>query len=68
MSSKKIQNYISLDNNAKIIFCTSENNSFLSSNILTDEEKVIKKINYSYIIFLIEFLDFDAWVTTRNNY
>ena len=51
MSSKKIKNYISLDNNAKVIFCTSENNSFISSNILTDEEKVIKKLIIHILFF-----------------
>ena len=48
MSSKRIKNYISLDNNAKIIFCTSENNSYISSNILSDEEKVIKELFFIY--------------------
>ena len=28
------------ENNAKIVFCTSENKNFKISNILSDEEKV----------------------------
>lgn len=41
MKSNEIKNYISEENNAKIVFCTSENNSYKSSNILSDIEKVI---------------------------
>ena len=51
METDEIKNYISEDNNAKIIFCTSENNSYISSNILTDEEKVIKKIIIHILFF-----------------
>ena len=41
MANEEIINYISEENNAKISFCSSENNNFKSSNILSDIEKVI---------------------------
>ena len=41
MDDEEIKNYISDDNNAKINFCTSENNNFKISNILSNIEKVI---------------------------
>ena len=41
MESNGIKNYISEENNAKISFCSSENNNFKSANILSDIEKVI---------------------------
>ena len=41
MENEEIKNYISEENNAKIVFCTSENKNFKISNILSDEEKVI---------------------------
>ena len=67
MEIKKAQNYISERNNAKISFCTSENNNYKISDILSDVEKVIKNLLFCYY-FLIEFLDFDSRITTRNNY
>ena len=41
MENDEIKNYILEENNAKIIFCTSENNNFKIANILSDIEKVI---------------------------
>ena len=51
MSKEKIKNFISEENYAKISFCTSENNSYVSSNILSDIEKVIK----NFIIHILFF-------------
>ena len=51
MSKEKIKNFISEENNAKISFCTSENNSYVSSNILSDIEKVIKTLLFIYYFF-----------------
>ena len=41
MENEEIINYISEENNAKINFCTSENNNFKISYILSNIEKVI---------------------------
>ena len=51
MSKEKIKNFISEENNAKISYCTSENNGYVSSNILSDIEKVIKTLLFIYYFF-----------------
>ena len=51
MSKEKIKNFISEENNEKISFCTSENNNYVSSNILSDIEKVIKTLLFIYYFF-----------------
>ena len=51
MSKEKIKNFISKENNEKISFFTSENNSYVSSNILSDIEKVIKTLLFIYYFF-----------------
>ena len=40
MEKKSIFNYISEENNAKISSCTSENENYKCSNILSNIEKV----------------------------
>ena len=40
MEKNEIFNYISTENNAKILFCTSENENCKCINILSNKEKV----------------------------
>ena len=42
MEAKNIFNFISEENNAKIFYCTNENEKYKSSNILSNVEKVRK--------------------------
>ena len=42
MEKTDIINYISEENNAKISFCSSENEKYVSSNLLSNIEKVRK--------------------------
>ncbi len=40
MEKKEIINYISTENNAKVDYCSSENEKWKCVNILSDKEKV----------------------------
>ena len=40
MEKKEIINYISIENNAKVYFCSSENEKCKCENILSDKEEV----------------------------
>lgn len=71
MEENKFFNYISAENNAKILSCTSEKENFKCSNILTSIDKV-RKYNFHKIKIIniknIAFMGFYLRLPSRNNH